>query len=173
MSNTKKKTTQSKNVEEKVKKTTTSTKTTKTNNKPKTNMQKSNQSKSNQTKTNTQKTNKPEEKKVKDIEIKEDKTLSQDFNEEKENKVFIKVVNIVLWIVLFVWMGMCLYDFYTVKAEKKPVFCIKEETIQYEDGTVISCLGPGYKVYRYKRDSYKGIEFGPIWAKDRSNKEAE
>ena len=152
MSNTKKKTTQSKNVEEKVKKTTTSTKTTKT---------------------NTQKTNKPEEKKVKDIEIKEDKTLSQDFNEEKENKVFIKVVNIVLWIVLFVWMGMCLYDFYTVKAEKKPVFCIKEETIQYEDGTVISCLGPGYKVYRYKRDSYKGIEFGPIWAKDRSDKEAE
>lgn len=163
MSNTKKKTTQPKNVDEKIKKTTTTKNTTKTENK----------SKSNQTKTNTQKTNKPEEKKVKDIEIKEDKTLSQDFNEEKENKVFIKVVNIVLWIVLFVWMGMCLYDFYTVKAEKKPVFCIKEETIQYEDGTVISCLGPGYKVYRYNRDSYKGIEFGPIWAKDRSDKEAE
>lgn len=153
MSNTKKKTTQPKKVDEKVKKTTSTKKTTKTGNKPK--------------------DNKPAENKVKDIEIKEDETLAQDFKEEKENKVFTKVLNIVLWIILFVWMGMCLYDFYTVKAEKKPVFCIKEETIQYEDGTVISCLGPGYKVYRYNRDSYKGIEFGPFWAKDRSDKEAE
>ena len=93
---------------------------------------------------------------------------------EKEGKsLFSKIMNIVLWILLLGWMGICLFDFYNVTNEKEPKFCIKKETTEYEDGTVDSCLGLGYKVYNYNRDSYTAIEFGPFWAKDRSNKQAE
>ena len=31
----------------------------------------------------------------------------------------------------------------------------------------------GYKVYRYNRKSFNGIEYGPFWSKDRSAEESE
>ena len=37
------------------------------------------------------------------------------------------------------------------------------------DYVVIDVGGLGYKVYNYKRESYRAIEFGPFWSKDRSN----
>ena len=108
----------------------------------------------------------------KEVEPKKEIEISQEFIEnKKEDSIVIKIINIILWILLFVWMGICLFDFFKVKQEKKPVFCIKEETIQYEDGTVETCLGLGYRTYEYKRESYKGYEFGPFWTKDKSDKE--
>lgn len=89
---------------------------------------------------------------------------------EKEKSLFSKILNIVLWIILIVWMAICLFDFYKVSTEKDPVFCLKKETTSYDDGTVDSCLGLGYKVYKYNRTNYSAIEFGPFWSKDRSNK---
>lgn len=87
----------------------------------------------------------------------------------KEKSTFSRVMNVVLWVVLFAWMGVCLIDFYNVHKSKAPIFCISKKTTKYDDGTVDSCTGLGYKVYTYKRDSFKAIEFGPFWSKDRSN----
>lgn len=86
-------------------------------------------------------------------------------------RIVSRILNTIVGIILLVWMGICLVDFFNVREEKEPMFCISKETIEYEDGTVDSCLGLGYKVYNYKRDSYRGIEFGPFWINDRSNKE--
>lgn len=83
-----------------------------------------------------------------------------------------KVFNTVLWIILLIWIGICLFDFYNVNNKKEPMFCIKKETIKYSDGKVESCLGLGYKVYHYQRKSFNGIEFGPFWSKDRSIEES-
>ena len=80
-------------------------------------------------------------------------------------------MNVVLWIVLFIWMGVCLIDFYNVHQEKEPMFCIKTGTNEYEDGNVDWCLGAGYKIYHYNRKSFKAIEFGPFWSKDRTAEE--
>ncbi len=106
----------------------------------------------------------------------EEKEEKEEFFEEKKSRrdsdkksMFSRIMNVVLWIVLFAWMGICLLDFYHVHQEEEPQFCLKKETTQYEDGTVDSCLGLGYKVYNYKRESYRAIEFGPFWSKDRSN----
>lgn len=90
----------------------------------------------------------------------------------KIKRVLIKIFDILLWIILIGWMAIVLHDYIKVTNEKDPKFCLKEETIQYEDGTVKSCTGLGYKSYEYNRESYKGIEFGPFWAKDRSEKKA-
>lgn len=110
------------------------------------------------------------EKKV--VKVEEEK--DEEFFDEKKTKkdyersTFSKIMNIVLWIVLLAWMAVCLIDFYNVHQEKDPKFCISKETIEYDDGTVESCLGLGYKVYQYNRESFSGIEFGPFWSKDRS-----
>lgn len=96
----------------------------------------------------------------------EEKEKAEAKRERKETAN--KIINVILWIVMIAWMAMCLYDFYRVHTEKEPVFCLKKETTKYEDGNVDSCLGLGYKVYNYKRSSFRAIEFGPFWSKDRS-----
>ncbi len=116
------------------------------------------------------------EKKVKTTETEETKgnIMDEKMTEKElrkqygEKSTFQKVMNIILWIVLLAWMVIVLIDFYSVNREKDPMFCIKESTTQYEDGTVYTCLGVGYKVFKYERSCYGAIEFGPFWSKDRS-----
>lgn len=98
----------------------------------------------------------------------EEITITKAKNGNKEKSPLSKIANVVLWIILFVWMGICLIDFYNVHQKKEPVFCITKKTTKYDDGEVNSCLGLGYKVYKYDRQSFNGIEFGPFWSKDRS-----
>ena len=93
--------------------------------------------------------------------------------EEKGKSTFNRIMNVILWIVLFIWMGICLVDFFKTRAEAEPIFCIKKETVKYDDGEVDSCLGLGYKIYHYKRTSFNGIEYGPFWSKDRSAEKSE
>ena len=117
-------------------------------------------------------TKKVEDEVVNDVknEEEENKKMKEEFFEEKKDKksLFDRIMNVILWILLFVWMGICLIDFYKVHVDKDPMFCIKKETTKYEDGTVDSCLGLGYKIYNYKRTSFMGVEYGPFWSKDRS-----
>ena len=77
-------------------------------------------------------------------------------------------MNVILWIVLIVWMVICLFDFYKTHKREEPIFTFKKETVKYEDGEVDSYLGLGYKIYNYKRKCFDGIEYGPFWSKDRS-----
>ena len=86
----------------------------------------------------------------------------------KGRSVISRIINVILWIVLLLWIAVCLIDFYNVKKGNDPKFCITKETITYSDGTVDSCLGAGYRVYVYNRNSYKAREFGPFWRKDRT-----
>ena len=105
---------------------------------------------------------------------KKDNENEEFFDEKKDKKsLFSRIMNVILWIVLFVWMGICLIDFYKTHQEEEPIFCLKKETVKYDDGTVDSCLGLGYKIYHYKRTSFNGIEYGPFWSKDRSNEKKE
>lgn len=90
--------------------------------------------------------------------------------EKKKKNIIVRIFDIILWIVLFGWMTLCIVDYFNVANEREPQFCIKKETITYDDGTVDVCRGAGYVAYHYQRDSYTGYEFGPFWTKDRSNK---
>lgn len=105
-------------------------------------------------------------KKVKEKEIKK---LQEDFLDEKDKpSLLVKLFDIFLWVVLFAWMGICIFDFYNVSNNKQAMFCLKTETVNYDDGSVTSCLGAGYKAYYYNRSSYTGKQFGPFWIKDKS-----
>jgi hypothetical protein len=123
-----------------------------------------------------------EEKNVKE-EVKEvkqekgNKTIDKNTLSDKElrkmyggKSTFQKVMNVVLWIILIVWMAVCLVDFYNVKQEKEPMFTFKNGTTKYSDGNVKWYLGAGYKIYKYNRSCYTAIEYGPFWSEDRSVK---
>jgi hypothetical protein len=113
----------------------------------------------------------------------EDKKMTEEFLDEKvskkklekkdkeEKSMFQRVMNVILWIVLFAWMAVCLIDFYKVHQKQDPIFCFKKDVTHYNDGDVKWCLGPGYKVFQYNRKSFQAIEFGPFWSKDRSAEE--
>ncbi len=95
------------------------------------------------------------------------KVVEEEPKKVKNGKpVWKKVLNIILWIVLLCWIGICFYDFINVQNKKEPKFCIKEEVNKYSDGNVKICLGLGYKVINYQRSSYRAIEFGPFWITD-------
>lgn len=126
--------------------------------------------------------------KEKELEVKEEKKETKKDNDKeefyeakKEKSTFQRVMNVILWIVLILWMAICLVDFFRVQAKQEPIFCIfgKEtttytekdaSTATYGEGTVDSWTGLGYKVYRYKRSNYNGIEYGPFWIGDRTAK---
>lgn len=80
-----------------------------------------------------------------------------------------KILNIAFWVVFALLMIVWITDFFRVRAEKDPVFCIRKTTHTYDDGIVKECLGLGYKVYKYERESLKeALEFGPFFIKIRS-----
>lgn len=108
-------------------------------------------------------------------EVVEEKELSDEFVDEKDKKktkkkknIIVSIFNFVLTIVIFGVVGMAVIDFINVNQEKEPIFCIHEEWTQYDDGTVELCVGVGYKVYRYNRESIKGSEFGPFWIEEKT-----
>jgi len=123
------------------------------------------------TKDEIEETNEVEEMEEEEDFLEEKKSKKSSKKDKDEKSTFSKIMNVILWIVLFAWMAVCLIDFYNVHNENDPVMCIKKGTTEYDDGTVDWCLGVGYKVYRYDRDSFKAIEFGPFWSKDRSAEE--
>lgn len=86
---------------------------------------------------------------------------------EKES-VFKKIIGFILWVIMIGWICVCLVDYYKTSKHEKPMFCLKQETKKYSDGTVDVCLGAGYKIYNYNRKSINGIEFGPFWSPERN-----
>ena len=99
-------------------------------------------------------------------EIKQNEAEEKPKKQKKEKSVFSKLINAILWIVVFAWMAVCVTDYVMAINEKDPIFCLKEETKEYEDGTVYICTGLGYKYFKYDRTSYSATQFGGIWVKE-------
>lgn len=103
--------------------------------------------------------------------------ISDEFVDKKDKKkkvkkqsLISKIIGLIIWLVVFAWAGILLYDYYNVNQEKEPKFCLKTEIFEYEDGSVTLCTGLGYKVYRYEREILNAREFGPFWIENRSEK---
>lgn len=75
-----------------------------------------------------------------------------------------KILNVLFWVVIIALLGIWLTDFFMVQNEKKPIFCVKQNEIKYDDGTVNECWGLGYKVYEYHRKSINiSTQFSPFF----------
>jgi len=107
------------------------------------------------------------EKKAKDDDNFDEKTNNK---EKKEGRSILFIIfNIVFWIVIFAWASLVVIDYLRVRDEKEPFFCwFDKNTTTYENGTVDSCTGLGYKVIKYNREDFKAVEFGPFWISDKT-----
>ena len=108
-----------------------------------------------------------------DEELFDDKREKKQLVKSSEKSAFGRIMNVFIFIVFFAWLGICLMDYYRTYKEEQPMFCIKEGTTKYDDGTVDWCLGAGYKIYHYNRENFTGIEYGPFWSEDRSSEESD
>ncbi len=86
----------------------------------------------------------------------------------KKNKVG-DIIKIAILAFIIIWIIIFFIDYFRARQAKTPLFCISEETKEYDDGTVYSCVGLGYKMYKYDRDSVEAsVEFGPFFIKERT-----
>lgn len=77
-----------------------------------------------------------------------------------------KIIDVIFWLALAILALIWIIDFINVNNEKEPVFCIKTEVHEYDDGQTVECTGLGYKIYNYNRASTgTGYEFGPFFIK--------
>ena len=75
-----------------------------------------------------------------------------------------KIFNVAFWVVFSILMAIWLIDFFRVRSNEDPMFCISRKTHKFDDGEIRECLGLGYKVFEYDRESLtKGLEFGPFF----------
>lgn len=84
-------------------------------------------------------------------------------------KIINNIFRILLIILIVAWIGIIVVDYFKVKDGKEPKFCMSESTKTYSDGTVYRCIGLGYKVFRYDRESISAIEFGPIFIQEKNS----
>ena len=79
------------------------------------------------------------------------------------------IIKVIVLALVIIWIIIFFIDYFRARQSKTPIFCISEQTKEYDDGTVYSCTGLGYKMYKYDRDSVEAsIEFGPFFIKERT-----
>lgn len=83
-------------------------------------------------------------------------------------KVVIFIGKVLLLVAIFSWIVMVFTDYFRVRQDKDPMFCLSEKTIDYSDGSNFICSGAGYKVIRYNRPCLSATEFGPFLIQERT-----
>lgn len=103
------------------------------------------------------------------------------------------VVKILILVLIVVWIGILVMDYFNAKNNSDMKFCLNESVYIYEEGKKVKeldgkdfkesdyeglsytyeCKGLGYKVYRYNRTDtnppFKAVEFGPFFIKERQS----
>ncbi|MBE6154330.1 MAG: hypothetical protein E7163_01975 [Firmicutes bacterium] len=82
---------------------------------------------------------------------------------------FSDIIKVAALSVIIIWLLCFVIDYARAIQSKWPIFCIKETTKKYQDGTVKSCTGVGYKMYKYDRAIIPvSVQFGPFFIKERT-----
>ena len=85
-------------------------------------------------------------------------------SKEKEKSLGQKIFDIVFWVCIVILAVIWLTDFFRMRDNKEPVFCLSKKTHEFDDGTVDECVGLGYKIYDYHRESLNGAhQFSPFF----------
>ena len=79
-----------------------------------------------------------------------------------------KIFGLLLCVVIFCWVSVVVMDYYKAVNEKDLIFCLKDGTKKYDDGTVYYCNGLGYKYFKYDRDGVKATQFGPFFIEEKT-----
>lgn len=90
---------------------------------------------------------------------------------EKKKSPFSKIFSLILLILVLGWSYILYTDYTRVNNKQEPKYCYWQKTEEkFENGTISSCTGLGYKVIHYVKneedgDIIKVDELIPIWIK--------
>lgn len=90
----------------------------------------------------------------------------------KLKKTIIFILKIVIIVVIVAWIALFVFDYFRATNGTKPTICLKEETIEVENGTYYRCTSFGYKYYEYVDiDQNTSYGFGAAFIKNDLEKE--
>ncbi len=92
-----------------------------------------------------------------------EKTKNEEKEQSQTKKIIMTVFNYVFWIGIVGLAIIWLTEFVLVKNDQDPLLCLDTKYHQFDDGDVTECIGLGYKVYNYERESITAREFGPFF----------
>ena len=93
---------------------------------------------------------------------------------DKKKNPFSKIFSIILLIIVLGWSYIVYTDYTRVNDKKEPKYCNwQKEKKDYDNGSIESCTGLGYKVVHYNKETEAGEkisvdEFIPIWVKTKT-----
>lgn len=80
-----------------------------------------------------------------------------------------EIIKVAVIALVIIWIIIFFIDYFRARNSKLPIFCVSNIK-EYDDGSVYSCTGLGYKMYKYDRTSINmDLEFGPFFMKERTN----
>ncbi len=83
-------------------------------------------------------------------------------------KVLKKLIGLLITIIIIAFVSIVVIDYLNALKDRDLIFCVSENTKEYDDGTVYECVGIGYKYYKYDRSNIKASEFGPFFIDEKS-----
>ncbi len=91
--------------------------------------------------------------------------MEEEKSVKKKRSGLLKIIgNVLFWVIIVVLFATWITDFVKTRNSEKPIFCVKRIEHKFDDGTVDECVGLGYKVYTYHRDSIKiKSQFSPFF----------
>lgn len=82
----------------------------------------------------------------------------------KGKTIIKKIFDVVFWVGIIVLTIIWVTDFVKVQQKQEPVFCLVKRTHEFKDGNVDECVGLGYKIYDYNRESINNVrQFSPFF----------
>lgn len=80
-----------------------------------------------------------------------------------------EIIKVAIIALVLIWIIIFFIDYFRARNSKLPMFCISSNIKEYSDGSVYTCTGLGYKMYKYDRTSINmDVEFGPFFMKERT-----
>ena len=69
------------------------------------------------------------------------------------------VVKIIILVLIIVWIGIFVTDYFRARKSQPPLICLKENNKKNNEGEYYSCTSLGYKYFEYK-DSAGQVTYG-------------
>lgn len=80
-------------------------------------------------------------------------------------RIIENIIKIIFITMIIGWIVIIFIDWNRTTRGMNPKFCLKENIKTYKDGETYSCVGLGYKMFRYNR-TCSGVSFGPFFIKE-------
>lgn len=81
------------------------------------------------------------------------------------------ILKTVVIILVVLWMGLFIYDYFNAKNAVKPIICLSEKNIQKDDATYYTCTSFGYKYSEYTDSNKKVFGINAFFLTSQADKE--